>query len=83
MDGPRADARWRQWQRDIALVSTDIDGLMESDARFRLSMKALENWPPKRLNVTYDWIVSMYARDAAVQIRKMLDVRATPRRSGA
>lgn len=73
MDEASADAKWEQWRRDIVLISKEIDGLMESDARFRLSMKALEEWPPERINVTYDWIVLMYARDAAVQIRRMLD----------
>ncbi len=73
MDSTSDDERWKRWREQVEIIDKEVRGLMESDARFRLSMKALEKWPASRLNVTYDWLVAMYARDAAVQIRRMLD----------
>lgn len=67
------DARWLRWRGEIEAIAREVRGLVESDIRFRSSMRALEEWPEARLNVTYEWIMSLYSRDSAVQIRRMLE----------
>ena len=68
-DVRRAHEKWRKW---IYHVRDEVQGLLQGDEYFRLSMKVLRE-AGRPGNPAYWWLVTTYGRDAAISLRRLYD----------
>ena len=67
------DSLWNQWRARMTEVEREVQDLAFFDTVFRLSMRAMRDWPSERHNFLYAWQVSMNSRDVGVCVRRILD----------